>query len=78
MIPDHVLQVYEAMAYHVSQSAMNRQRMKTVSWWSLQMTANAIISTLRTVADPVSAQLKEVYAQSMPPLYNDLYIVPDV
>ncbi|TFK17140.1 mitochondrial distribution and morphology protein 31 [Coprinopsis marcescibilis] len=80
LIDEISLNVYEAMAYHVSQGSMNRQRMKTVSWWSMQMTASAIISALRTVADPVSAQLKEVYAaaQSMPPLYNELYVIPDV
>ncbi|KAG2015405.1 mitochondrial distribution and morphology protein 31 [Coprinopsis cinerea AmutBmut pab1-1] len=59
LIDEISLNVYEAMAHHVSQSAMNRQRMKTVSWWSLQMTASAIISALRTMVDPVSAQLKE-------------------
>lgn len=52
---------YDALAYHVSQSNMNRQRIKTVSLWSLQMTANAILSALKNIADPVSAHLKEVY-----------------
>jgi distribution and morphology protein 31 len=49
------------MAYHVSQANMNRQRIKTVSLWSLQKTASAILSALKNVADPVSAHLKEVY-----------------
>lgn len=40
---------------------MNRQRIRTVSLWSLQMTANAILSALKNIADPVSAHLKEVY-----------------
>ncbi len=40
---------------------MNRQRIKTVSLWSLQKTASAILSALKNVADPVSSHLKEVY-----------------
>ncbi|KAJ6594374.1 mitochondrial distribution and morphology proteins-domain-containing protein [Mycena capillaripes] len=54
------LQVYDAMAYHVTQANMNR-RLKTVSLWSLQMTAGAVISTLRTLVDPVSARAREAY-----------------
>lgn len=50
------------MAYHVSQSTMNRQRMKAVSLWSLQRTASAVLSALRTITDPMSAQLKDAYA----------------
>ena len=69
------LNVYEAMAYHVSQSAINRQRMKAVSWWSLQLTANAIVNALRTVVGPVSVQLKEVYnaSQTMPSMYSEFH-----
>lgn len=80
LIDEISLEVYEALAHHVSQAGMNRQRMKTVSWWSLQVTANAIMSALKNVVDPVSVHLKEVYSasQSMPELFNDLYIVPDV
>ncbi|PPQ98713.1 hypothetical protein CVT24_003421 [Panaeolus cyanescens] len=58
------LKVYEALAYHVSQSAMNRQRMKTVSLWSLHMTASAVMSALRTAIDPMGKQLREVYLTS--------------
>ena len=43
---------------------MNRRRMKTVSLWSLQMTASAVLSALRNSIDPMSAQLKEAYAHS--------------
>ena len=43
---------------------MNRRRMKTVSLWSLQMTAGAVLSALRNSIDPMSAQLKEAYARS--------------
>ncbi|KAJ7693437.1 mitochondrial distribution and morphology proteins-domain-containing protein [Mycena rosella] len=55
------LQVYDAMAYHVMQANMNR-RLKTVSLWSLQMTAGAVLSTLRTLVDPMSARVREAYA----------------
>ena len=58
----HHLQTYDALAYHVSQATMNRRRMKTVSLWSLQMTAGAVLSALRNSIDPMSAQLKEAYA----------------
>ncbi|KAJ7761088.1 mitochondrial distribution and morphology protein family 31/32 [Mycena metata] len=54
------LQVYDAMAYHVTQANLNR-RLKTVSLWSLQMTAGAVVSTLRTLVDPVSARAREAY-----------------
>jgi len=49
------------MAHHVSQANMNRQRMKTVSLWSLQKTANAILFAFRNVADPVSVHLKDIH-----------------
>ncbi|KAF8871869.1 mitochondrial distribution and morphology protein family 31/32 [Gymnopilus junonius] len=55
------LKTYEALAYHVSQSHMNRQRMKAVSLWSLQRTASAVMSALRSMTDPMSAQMKEAY-----------------
>ncbi|KAJ7091890.1 mitochondrial distribution and morphology protein family 31/32 [Mycena belliarum] len=54
------LQVYDAMAYHVTQANMNR-RLKTVSLWSLQMTAGAVLSTLRTLVDPMSARVRGAY-----------------
>ncbi|KAG6911155.1 hypothetical protein DXG01_003895 [Tephrocybe rancida] len=60
---------YEALAYHVSQSTMNRQRMRTVSLWSLQMTASAVLSALRTAVNPVSHHLKDAYIHSVS-LYN--------
>lgn len=56
------LQVYEAMAYHVTQANFNR-RLKVVSAWSLQMTASAVISALRTLVDPVATHLRELYEQ---------------
>jgi len=36
-------QTYDAMAYHVSQPHMNRQRMKAVILWSLQRTARGSV-----------------------------------
>ncbi|KAF7357773.1 hypothetical protein MVEN_00823300 [Mycena venus] len=65
------LQVYDAMAYHVTQANMNR-RLKTVSLWSLQMTAGAVVSTLRTMVDPVSARMREAYLNGRG-LYEDSF-----
>ncbi|TFK44315.1 mitochondrial distribution and morphology protein family 31/32 [Crucibulum laeve] len=59
------LKTYEALAYHVSQATMNRQRIKTVSLWGLQMTTSGVLSALRNMVDPVSAQLREVYLNSL-------------
>ncbi|KAF8973038.1 mitochondrial distribution and morphology protein family 31/32 [Flammula alnicola] len=74
------LKTYDAMAYHVSQSTMNRQRMKAVSLWSLQRTASAVMSALRTMTDPMSAHLKEVYvnSQMQAGLYEAIPIVPEM
>ncbi|KAG6873443.1 hypothetical protein C0995_015532 [Termitomyces sp. Mi166 len=66
---------YEALAYHVSQSTMNRQRMRTVSLWSLQMTASTVLSALRTAVNPVSHHLKEAYVNSVA-LYNASHMEP--
>ncbi|KAG6865373.1 hypothetical protein C0991_003150 [Blastosporella zonata] len=63
------LKSYEALAYHVSQSTMNRQRMRTVSLWSLQMTASAVLSAFRSAVNPVSHHLKDAYMTSVS-LYN--------
>ncbi|KAF8444859.1 mitochondrial distribution and morphology protein family 31/32 [Boletus edulis BED1] len=52
--------VYDALAYHVSQTNMNR-RVKAVGVWSLQMTATAILSALRNIVDPMASRLREVY-----------------
>ncbi|KAG5648459.1 hypothetical protein DXG03_003070 [Asterophora parasitica] len=59
------LKSYEALAYHVSQSTMNRQRIKTVSLWSLQMTASAVISALRNAVNPISQHLKDAYTSGL-------------
>ncbi|ESK93861.1 mitochondrion biogenesis protein [Moniliophthora roreri MCA 2997] len=57
------LKIYDALAYHVAQANMNR-RIKTVSVWSLQMTASAVLSALRSLVDPVSLRLKESYLKA--------------
>jgi len=61
------LKTYEALAYHVTQVNMNR-RIKSVSLWSLQMTASALLSALRNMVDPVSAHFRETYLNG-----TDLY-----
>lgn len=71
--PDSSAQTYDAMAYHVGQANMNRQRIKTVSLWSLQKTASAILSALKNIADPVSAHLKEVYLTGQQGMALGLY-----
>jgi mitochondrial distribution and morphology protein 31 len=57
---DIALKVYDAFAYHVTQANFNH-RVKTVSLWSLQMTASAVLAALRTVVDPVSVQVRDLY-----------------
>jgi len=59
------VKVYEAMAYHVTQANFNR-RIKYVGTWSLQMTANAIMSALRTMMDPMTAHLHDLYSTGFP------------
>ncbi|KAI0355606.1 hypothetical protein OH77DRAFT_1424547 [Trametes cingulata] len=59
------IKVYEAMAYHVTQANFNR-RFKAVGTWSLQMTANALMSTLRTLMDPMTVHLREIYEHGLP------------
>ena len=54
------MKVYEAMAYHVTQANFHR-RVKAVGAWSLQMTASALMSTLRMLMDPMTAHLRDVY-----------------
>lgn len=60
----HHSQTYGALAYHVTQVNMNR-RIKTVTVWSLQMTASAVLSALRNVVDPLSTAVKEAYMNRM-------------
>lgn len=53
-------QVYEALAYHVSQSNMNK-RIQSVGFWSLQVTVASAIGMIRTILDPVATQIRDVY-----------------
>ena len=55
------LKIYDALAYHVTQANINR-RIKTVGIWSLQMTASSVLAALRGLVDPISADLKDLYA----------------
>ncbi len=57
---DIALKVYDTFAYHVTQANFNH-RVKTVSLWSLQMTASAVLAALRNVMDPVSVQVRDLY-----------------
>jgi distribution and morphology protein 31 len=59
------LRTYDALAYHVTQANINR-RIKTVGVWSLQMTANAVLTALRDAMHPVTANLRELYAYGSP------------
>ncbi|KAI8972793.1 mitochondrial distribution and morphology protein family 31/32 [Trametes punicea] len=59
------MKVYEAMAYHVTQANFQR-RVKAVGTWSLQMTASALMSTLRAAMDPMTAPLRELYENGFP------------
>lgn len=60
LMDDIALKVYDAFAYHVTQANFNH-RVKTVSLWSLQMTASAVLAALRSVVDPISVQVRDLY-----------------
>ncbi len=60
LMDDIALKVYDAFAYHVTQANFNH-RVKTVSLWSLQMTAGAVLAALRSVVDPISVQVRDLY-----------------
>jgi mitochondrial distribution and morphology protein 31 len=55
------------MAYHVTQANMNR-RVKAVGVWSLQMTASAVLSAMRSMMDP----MKAIYTNGLP--YYDIVL----
>jgi len=65
-------QIYDALAYHVTQANMNR-RIRTVSVWSLQKTAGAVLSTMRNFLDPGLVQLREKYMNSLANGDTELY-----
>ena len=64
LMDDIALKVYDAFAYHVTQANFNH-RVKTVSLWSLQMTASAVLAALRSVVDPVSVQVRDLYQDAV-------------
>jgi distribution and morphology protein 31 len=59
-------QIYDALAYHVVVANRNL-RIKTVGAWSLQRTAQAVLTAARHIVDPISAHLRILY--SMEGLY---------
>ncbi|KAF8514207.1 mitochondrial distribution and morphology protein-domain-containing protein [Hysterangium stoloniferum] len=58
LFEDISYKTYNALAHHVTNVNLNR-RLKTVSWWSFQMTAHAAVTALRKLVD--SAQARELY-----------------
>jgi len=60
LMDDVSLKVYDALAFHVAQNNMNG-RLKTVSLWSLQVTAASVISMIRNILDPAATQIRDVY-----------------
>jgi len=60
LMDDISLKVYDALAFHVAQNNMNG-RLKTVSLWSLQVTAASVISMIRNILDPAATQIRDVY-----------------
>ncbi|KAF7975882.1 hypothetical protein HWV62_8287 [Athelia sp. TMB] len=61
LMDDISLKTYDALAYHVTQANMNR-RVKAVGVWSLQMTATAVLSAMRSMIDPMRA----IYVDGLP------------
>lgn len=54
-----LFEVYEALAYHVTQANFDR-RVRTVGLWSLQKTIEAALSAMKTVMQPMSVYLQEL------------------
>lgn len=75
LMDDIALKVYDAFAYHVTQANFNH-RVKTVSLWSLQMTASAVLAALRSVVDPISVQVRDLYQDAATVLDVDALGVP--
>lgn len=53
------MKTYDALSYHVTHN-VNR-RVKTVSLWGLQVTAQAVVSALKNIIDPVSVHIRDLY-----------------
>ncbi|KAI0339832.1 hypothetical protein BDW22DRAFT_1360855 [Trametopsis cervina] len=65
LMDDTAVKVYEAMAYHVTQVNFNR-RVKAVGAWSIQLTAQAVLSVLRTMMNPMTEHLRGLYVEGFP------------
>ncbi|KAF8585949.1 mitochondrial distribution and morphology protein family 31/32 [Ramaria rubella] len=61
LMDDISLKTYNALAHHVTHANLNR-RIKTVSLWSLQMTANATLTALRNIVD--SSHFQTLYSSA--------------
>ncbi|KIY53448.1 mitochondrial distribution and morphology protein family 31/32 [Fistulina hepatica ATCC 64428] len=66
--------IYDALAYHVIQANMN-QRIKTVSLWSLQKTAGAMLLAIKRVVDPLSEHMRESYEKGQA-MYDTVQFAP--
>jgi len=53
------MQTYDAIAYHVTHNL--DRKVKTVSLWGLQVTAQAVVTALRNIFDPVTVHLRDLY-----------------
>ncbi|KAF8265252.1 mitochondrial distribution and morphology protein family 31/32 [Lactarius quietus] len=62
LMDDIALKVYDTFAYHVTQANFNH-RVKTVSLWTLQMTASAVLAALRNLESPMFLQRWDTRAQ---------------
>lgn len=60
LMDDISLKVYDALAFHVAQNNING-RLKTVSLWSLQVTAATVINMIRNILDPAATQIRDIY-----------------
>lgn len=49
-------QIYSALTYHVSSYNANQQRIKTVGAWGVQRGAEAVLSVIKSVVDPMHGQ----------------------
>ncbi|KZS93905.1 mitochondrial distribution and morphology protein family 31/32 [Sistotremastrum niveocremeum HHB9708] len=64
LLDEITLKTYEALALHVTQSNLER-RLQTVSLWSLQITAGAILSTVRNILDPAGVHIRNMYTDGL-------------
>ncbi|KAJ9103655.1 hypothetical protein QFC19_004230 [Naganishia cerealis] len=53
--------MYAALVYHVSSSAANQQRMRTVGVWGVQRGAEAVLNVVRAIVDPMHADASTPY-----------------